>query len=441
MRFWQANRVRRVALGCYFILGIFVPGVPAAVQPVEQSISVSRQFIVDGADVAGRGAICDFAEQTKRELLALLGQRDAWTAAIIVNAQYSRANLPDVPRLSVGFGQTGFGLKLQLDLVIDSGVSRPEVRRELLRALTLEMIYRAQPNIPAGTVYVSPPDWFLEGVPARQSDLTRDRVTALLALPVAAGNVLPLEKFLEQRPELLDGSGRILYRAYAFALVDLLGRSAEGPRRLTQFILDIPASANDQMIELRKHFPGLFEPEHVERTWQKQIARLSADQPYRLLGSLETERQLNEILRLKIGEGDAGKRYELSEFPVFLKYKTAKKTLSSLAGDLGALATRAHPIYAPIIADYAGITALIARGKTLDVPRRLERLEKTRKAIAAQMREIDDYLNWFEATRPAQPSGDFADYMKAADRAAGPAQTKRDAISVYLDALEMQFDR
>jgi hypothetical protein len=420
---------------------IFALDTRAALQPIEQSISTSRQFIVYGTDVAGRGAICEFAERTKRELLTVLGQRDAWSAAIIINAQYSQANLPEVPRLSVGFSQTGFGLKLQLDLVIDSGVSRPEIRRELLRAIVLEMIYRAQPNIPAGTVYVSPPDWFLDGVPAQQSDLTRDRVTTLLALPVASGNVLPLEKFLGQRPELLDGSGQLLYRAYAFALVDLLSRSPDGPRRLTQFLLDLPASANDPLGQVRKHFPGLFDADRIGATWQKQIARLSADQPYRLLGSVETERRLNEMLRLTIREGETRKRYELTEFPVFMKNKTSRNTLSSLARDLGALATRAHPIYAPIIADYAEITALLVRGKTLAVPKRLERLGKTRQAIAEQMREIDDYLNWFEATSVARPSGEFANYMKAAERAAQPGPTKRDAITVYLDALETQFDR
>lgn len=429
-----------LAVVCSLLIGLFASDAVARMDPVEHSVSTSRQFIVYGMDVAGRGAICGFAERTKRELLALLGQRDDWTAPIVINAQYSRANLPEVPRLSVGFAQTGFGLKLQLDLVIDSGVSGPEIRRELLRALVLEMIYRSHPNIPAGTVYVSPPDWLLDGIPAQQSDLTRDRVTAILALPVAAGNVLSLRKFMEQRPELLEGSGRNLYRAYAFALVDLLVRSPDGPRHLTQFLLNLPASSNDPVAELRKHFP-LLDSDRAEATWQEQVARISADQPYRVFGSAETERQLDEILRLRILDGEAEKRYELTQFPVFLKNKSAKKRLSSLVRDLGTLATRAHPVYAPIIADYAGVAALLARGKTRDVPRRLERLEKTRKAITGQMREIDDYLNWFEATSLARPSGEFADYMKAAERAAQPAQTKRDPISVYLNALEIQFDR
>ena len=122
-----------------------------------------------------RGAICDFGERTKRELLNLIGQRDGWTTPIVVNAQYTQANLPELPRLTVDLSQTGSGLKLQLDLVIDSEVSRPEIRRELLRALLLEMMYRAQPDLPAGTAYPSPPDWLLDGVPAEQSDLPRDR--------------------------------------------------------------------------------------------------------------------------------------------------------------------------------------------------------------------------------------------------------------------------
>jgi hypothetical protein len=425
----------------FFVTGICVLGAVPVAKPADQSISTSRQFIVYGTDVGVRGAICDLAERTKRELLTLLVQRDNWTTAIVINAQYPRANLPESPRLRIDLAQTGFGLKLQLDLVIDSAVSRPEIRRELLRAMVLEMIYRAQPNIPAGTAYVSPPDWFLEGVPAQQSDLPRDRVAAILAVPVGAKNVLPLEKFLAQRPELLDAPARNIYRAHSFALVDLLSRAPDGPHRLAQLILDLPASSNDPMAELRSHFPGLFESDSAESTWQKQIARLASDQPYHLLGSAETERRLDEILRMKIAHGSGEKTYQLTQFPIFLKQKPAKRRLETLAHELRVLATRAHPVYVPIIADYAEVSALLLRGKTLDFPRRLERLQSSRKAIASQMRGIDDYLNWFEATSLSAPSGEFADYLKAAKRAAQPERSKRDPISVYLNALETQFEQ
>jgi hypothetical protein len=194
------------------------------------------------------------------------------------------------------------------------------------------------------------------------------------------------------------------------------------------------------MGELRSSFPGLFEPDGGEHAWEKQVVLLSQNQPYQLLGSEETERRLDEILRLKMSDRGSTKNYELTQFPIFLRNRSAKNTLTSLAYDLETLATRGHPVYAAIISEYVQIIALLRRGKTLDVPRRLERLRDLRKTIVAQMRKIDDYLNWFEATSVAGPSGEFTDYLKAAKRADRFEQTKRDPISVYLDALEMQFD-
>lgn len=407
----------------------------------EQSVSTSRQFIVYGTGMAVRGAICDLAERTKHDLLTLLGRRDAWTTPIVINAQYPQANLPELPRLAVNVSQTGFGLKLQLDLTVDAELSRPEVRRELLRALLLEMIYRDESNIPAGTAYASAPDWLLDGVPAQQSDLPLDKISNLLALPVAAGTVLSLEKFLHQRPELLDAPGRLLYRAYSFALVDLLKNAPEGARRLERFIVDLRAASNDPMADLRNHFPGLFESgAGPEKVWEKQIVRLSTAQPYVLLASNETERMLDETLRLKISNQGVEKTYELAEFPQFLKDSSAKTKLAAVALNLRALAMRAHPIYRPIISEYAEVTALLMRGKTKGLSTRLEQLRGTREAVATRMRGIDDYLNWFEATSLRGPSGAFANYMKAAEAAARPPQPKRDAISVYLDALETQFE-
>ena len=434
-RHYQA-RLRLASIG--FVLAS-APVVFAA--PREQSVSTSRQFIVYGTDVGVRGAICDLAERTKRDLLALIAQRDAWIAPIVINAQYPQANLPELPRLAVNLGQTGFGLKLQLDLTVDSELSRPEVRREILRALLLEMIYRGESNIPAGTAYVSPPDWLIEGVPAQQTDLGLDKIANLLAIPVAARTVLPLEKFLQQRPELLDAPGRFLYRAYSFALVDLLRRAPEGAGRLARFIGDLRSASNEPMTELQNHFSDLFESNGgAGIVWEKQIARLSIRQPYQLLASAETERILDEMLRLKISDRGAPRTWQLAEFPKFLKASSAGSVLAVLDHDLRELTTRANPIYRPIISEYAEVTALLLRGKTNGLATRLERLRGAREAVAAQMRGIDDYLNWFEATSLRGPSGVFADYMKAAESAARPPQTKRDPISVYLNVLEAQFE-
>ena len=434
MAWSRAARFGWIAVGyCAIVL-------PVTAVPPQQSISTSRQFIVYGTDVPVRGAICDLAERTKRELLSFLGQKDTWATPIVINARYPQANLPELPTLSVDLGQTGFGLKLQLDLVIGRAVNPPEIRRELLRALLLEMMYRGESQIPAGATYVSPPGWLLDGIPSEQSQLERERVAAVLFSSAISGNVWPLHKFVLQRPELLDAAARNLYRAYSFALVDLLSHSANGSTRLTQFVLDLARASNDPMAELREHFPEIFGTESAETIWQQHLARLSMSQPYQLLSSAETERRLDESLRLRISDRGSKRSFELTEFPVFLQEKAARNALKELAGNLTALATRAHPVYAPIIAEYAHVVATLQRGKTLTVARRLNQLAAARRSISEQMRGIDDYLNWFEATNVTGPSGQFDDYLKAADRAARPERTKKDSISIYLDALEAQFD-
>src|ERR1043166_8471097 len=129
----------------------------------EHSITASRQFVIYGADPKVRGAISGLAEQTKSNFLGLLRQRDDWKTPVVVNLQPQQANVPEIPPADLRFSQTGFGIKLQLDLTISKNVDVSLVERELLRAILLEMIYRKQPHITAGAVLVEPPDWLIDG--------------------------------------------------------------------------------------------------------------------------------------------------------------------------------------------------------------------------------------------------------------------------------------
>jgi hypothetical protein len=403
----------------------------------ERSVSTSRQFVVYGPDLRLRGAICDLAERTKRDLLQLIDQRDEWTTPIVINLQYPQANLPEAPRAALNFSQTGFGLKLQLDLTIASDMTHPKVRRELLRAILLEIMYRGHSNVPAGTTYVAPPDWLLDGVPAPQSESSN--LVDVLAAPVSAKKILSLAEFLRQRPDLLDAPGRSLSRAYSVALVELLLHRPEGRRRLARFITDLPSASNDPMADLRSHFPELFDDGSAEKAWTSCIAQLATGQAYQLFGAEETERSLDELLHLKITDAGSEKRYQLDEFANFIRNASAKPALVALSRELSILSTRANPIYRSIILEYAEITILLARGKTKRIGERLARMRLSRKSVATRMQKIDDYMNWFEATKSRGPSGAFDDYMRAAELAAQREKTRRDPISLYLDALETQF--
>lgn len=431
-------RVYRVSLTLLCVLACAHAAVPT---PPERSVSTSRQFLVYGADVRLRGAICDLAERTKRDVLQLIDQRDEWTTPIVVNAQSPRANLPEMPRAALSFAQTGFGLKLQLDLTIASDVSQPQVRRELLHTILLEMMYRRETNLPAGTAYVPPPDWLLDGIPPRQSNLDWGRLVDVLGAPVTARMIPPLEEFLRPRKlsGLDDAPGRSLYRAYSFALVELLTHTSGGRRRLARFIADLPSTSNDPMADLGAHFPELSNASSAEKAWSLRIARLATGQPFQLLSAEETKQKLDELLVSKASDADPERKYQLDEFPKFIRNASSKLALARFSRDMSALATRANPIYRPLIYEYQKISTLLARGKTNRIAERLARLVASRHGIAAQMRKIDDYMNWFEATKSLGPSGAFTDYLKAAELASQPEQRRRDPISVYLDVLETQF--
>src|SRR5438128_9861220 len=131
---------------------------PFYAAPLEHSTSPSRQFVIYGADAKIRGAVSSLVEQTKANLLALLRQRDDWETPVVVNLQSQQANLPEVPPADLRFSQTGFGIKLQLDLTISKNLDVSVVERELVRALLLEVMYRKQTNISACLVLVAPPD-------------------------------------------------------------------------------------------------------------------------------------------------------------------------------------------------------------------------------------------------------------------------------------------
>src|SRR4029453_6934170 len=267
-----------------------------AAQP-ERSTSPWRQFVIYGADPKIRGAVSSLAEQTKANLLALLRQRDDWKTPVVVNLQSQQPNLPEVPLADLRFSQTGFGIKLQLDLIISKNLDVSLVERELLRAVLLEMIYRKQPNITAGAVLVEPPDWLIDGALALAPGRDRGPLIEAVGNPERP---LPLEKFLRQRPEVLGSTGRTLYRAYAFALVQMLLDGKNGGAQLAKYIDHLYDSSNDPLADLKAQFPLLADD--AERTWQLALNRLKSLQTFRLLTFAESEQRLDELLRVKISE-------------------------------------------------------------------------------------------------------------------------------------------
>jgi len=399
----------------------------------ERSVSPSHQFIIYGADVVSRGGVSDLAEQTKTNLLALLRQRDGWKIPIVIDLQLRQANLPEIPPAELQFSQTGFGPKLQLNLTIAQNLDASLMERELLRTILLEMVYRNQPDIAPGTALIQPPDWLLEGVLAGSPG--RDRRLLVEALS-AVDKALSLEEFLGKRPELLDSAARLLYRAYSFALVQLLIDGPDGRARLSRYIGNLSNASNDPLNDLKVQFPVLAND--LEKNWRFALARLRGAENYQLLTFAESQRRLDELLRVQVSGTS-----KLTDFGSFVQQKpsvTEKAALKQSSQALLLFIGQANPVLRPVVREYQQIAMLLARGKRRGVAKRLARLQATREKLAARMNDIDDYMNWFEATQMESGSGNFTDYLKAADQSLRSAPRRRDPLSVYLDSLADQFD-
>jgi hypothetical protein len=396
----------------------------------ERTVSTSRQFILYGADVSLRGEISHLAEETKANLLSLLRRPDSWKTPIVINLQFPKANLPEVPPAALHFSQTGFGLKHQLDLIIASDFNRAATERELLRAILLEMIYRAQPDIAAGKSYVDPPDWLLDGTlacaPGRDSKLLAEALEPL----AAADKIMPLsEFFLPRKLSGLDSLARTLHRAYSAALVKWLVDEPEGQSRLGLYIDNLSRNFVEPLAGLKTQFAALNDPA-VEQIWKTRVMRFCNSQSYRLLTFEETQQRLDEILAVKVKLEDLSKRKLSSPEAAALEEMSRRLLFLNLSS---------NPVLRPIVTDYQQVVALLTAGKRSGIGEQLARLRVLRADLTNRMNKIDDYLNWFEATQAQTKSGAFVNYLSAVEQQHDTAPRRHDVISVYLDALAEQF--
>jgi len=398
------------------------------------SVSPSHQFIVYGDDPRLRGAVSQLAERTKSNLLSLLRRPDDWKTVIAINLQTPQANLPEVPPAELRFSQTGFGLKLQLDLIIGTNVDASFVERELLRAILLEMIYRRKPDLPAGAVYVQPPDWMLDGVPALTS--SRDRSELIDALAITTKTV-SLKEFLQPQPiGDLDSTTRALFRAYSYALVQLLVDLADGRSQLSRYIDTLSTSSNDPLSDLQAQLPALRSD--VEAQWKSKLAEIRSARKYELFSFAKTGQRLDEFLKIGL-DGASPEIVDLDQLVSRRRLAPSERAaLVQLSRDLSLLSTHAHPLMRPIVREYQEIASLMAVQKWRRLTRRLTEINALRGQIAQRMNKIDDYMNWFEATQLTDKSGSFTAYLKSAEFGAARSR-RRDLLSVYLDSLENQL--
>jgi hypothetical protein len=326
-------------------------------------------------------------------------------------------------------------LKLQLDLTISREINSAATERELLRAILLEIIYRNQTAIAPGDVYVEPPSWLVEGLLALTPN--RDRASLINALALSE-RVTPLNEFMRERPELLDPAGRLLHRAYSLALVQLLIDSGDGHAGLGRYIDHLALAANDPIRDLEAAFPQLAGNE--EKIWKSKIADIKSSGRADLLTFSQTEEKLADLLQTKFpGVDGRDKSVSLEDLYQKKTNSTQRLALQKFSQELMLLAAHGNPLLRSVVQDYQQLAAQLAIGKNRPVAARLAELKILRAKLCARMSEVDDYLNWFEATQLKTQSGLFEDYLNTSSAAVPSRGRRKDAYSAYLDAMEAEF--
>ena len=404
--------------------------------PFERTVSSSRQFIVFGADPRLRAAMAELAEHAKSSVLALLQTGDNWLVPILLNIEQPQANLPEIPRAALNFSQTGSGLKIQLDLLITPEVDPAIVERELVRSILLEIAYRGLPLLPAGVSYATPPDWLINGI----STLRDESPATLAALESLGAHPMPLKDLLAQRPDLLDSQSANLYRAHARALVSILTQHVGGRAQLQHYVTDLPHVSSHALAELQAHFPWLGNREkETEQIWNGLVTRLGNEQRSPLTTFSSTSQQLDEFLQTKVAKDRASKNALTLDAALRVRHPQVDVAAArEVTQRLMFLAARAHPLLRPVVLDYQLMAQSLADKKWRGLSRRAAATVQLRERVSCRMGEADDFMNWFEATQASTSSGDFRDYLQAV-RTTEELPRRRDALSVYLDAVELQF--
>jgi hypothetical protein len=406
-----------------------------------RSTSSSKQFIIYCEDAALRGRVAGFVEDVKQQTYELLNWQDrGQRIPIVVMIQKGESKTP----VSVRLLQTPDGPTIHVDARIGDNPADIFLQKHIIRAVMLDFLYRERPALKAGEEYVEAPWWFVCGVIENYRRKDRGIDAGFYRRLVTTNKLPPIEQFLDGRGLDLGATAAAFDSACALAFVDMLIGQPDGKNRLATLMRSWPDVHDDRVAALIRMFPGLGDgPESIQKWWTLSLARFSASDRYLGLSAEDTDRELTKLLEFPIIVDKKGKaeRFAISQFPQFSKLPGTKDALNRQRRAIVALSTRANAIFRPVLTGYDEIFALLAKGKTKRIAEKIHDVEVYRTTVLHRMSDIEDYLNWYEATQMGGSAKPFEGYLSTAKQMESDSDksSNSQAISEYLDLLEEQL--
>jgi len=478
------NRIVSYPVGVALVIGVAMgfltergaaPPVPQLPVPPTSPVSLSEsgQFTVRDGTPAGRRDFANRCESWKRDVAAVAGfptstWRYPFSIVLTVDTQTRKPARRAVGRV---YPVDITGYEFRLDLLLDPAFRDEEFHAELTKLLLLErMLDAARPEAPRDTV----PDWILRGIEELVLYRRAGRPSDVFNALIDSNQVPPVSEVLATRTaDLPDSVSRDIFRACSAALVKALLEQGSGPVRFQALLQDLAYAQEPESNLLKLHFPALSqEPASLSKWWTLQLASMSEQSAFEFLSAPETDRILEECLRIDLtalpasaqdvgtsaSKGDRKLRLPdfkrradppadsgftsgtIREHARFLGDPRAPAALRVCQARLSHLGARAFPMHRPILGDYDRLLLRLIAGDAKDATENLMALDRRRTELLERMTKVTDHLNWFVATE-IQPAGDeFAGYAAALDLLRRmEARRRQDAVTSYLDAMERQL--
>jgi len=137
---------------------------------------------------------------------------------------------------------------------------------------------------------------------------------------------------------------------------------------------------------------------------------------------------------------DSNAHGTLENYAAIAKRPDRTKILRRNLDLLNALKNQAHPLYRPLIGDYAELVRDLIQDKDRGMSGKLAALHERYLKISNQSKAVESYLDWYQASETQNYSGVFDDYLKLHDKLKKEIHSRGDAISQYLDSLEKEYE-
>lgn len=434
-----------------------------------RAISRSGMFRVGGGDTAQRSSVALLLETTRDGFESLLRDRDQAAEKLAGEKGGFAPAAPKsddfkVPVEVALIGRVGDApppLRVAYDLRFTDDAHLLAIRVHLGRGVDTELLERAaltvllyeralrgvKPGEIEDALVVRP--WLVEGLieAGKWRDGRADRRIYEGVFRRGGGfTVDELFELPESGFQRLDGASRLSFRALSGALVMALLEQPEGRGAFRSFCGEAARFSGEMPVLLRKHFPELNLSERsLAKWWALTLAKLVEAPLSEVLSIQETERALDEALRVHLRDADGQPvNRPIAEWRTVAALEAGERVeaLRPAEDGLIRLSYRCFPSYRSLLADYQEILRELAVKAPDDLDPRLAGLAEQRRIRIDRALRARDYLDYFEISRARELSGEFDDYLRLKEELElRPRPARSDRISDCLDTLQKAYER